>query len=197
MEIKDIREELQRIRRQLRQGDESEIWIWVIRKRLACAQRPLRDHPKFGGRNPLPTEARCLIEAWVDRILEAGFQAVISLLEEAQLERYYVRGGLGLHPDGLLGYYRCRGLEVVHIPCSDYQRPSDDQMHQALEAFFCLPKPILLHCSAGIDRTSPVAAYLCKHDEQYRFLCPCDVETGEALRVVQPTHQISAKRNLR
>lgn len=166
MDTRTIQNELQRIRGQLRQGDESEIWIWVIRGRLACAQRPLRDHPKFGGRNPLPPEARPLVVSWVDRILRAGFRSVISLLEAAQLNRYYVRGGINLHPTGLLGYYRDRGLEVESIPCTDYQRPSEDQMRQTLEAFRRLPKPVLLHCSAGIDRTSPVAAYLRKQDQR-------------------------------
>lgn len=31
---------------------------------------------------------------------------------------------------------------------------------EALTAFDVLPKPILLHCSAGIDRSAPVAAFI-------------------------------------
>jgi hypothetical protein len=155
-----IQKELQRIRQQLRGGDESEVWIWVIPSHLACAQRPLRDHPQFGGRSPLPSEARPLVERWVDRFVEAGFRSVISLLEVAQLDRYYVRGGINLHPHGLLGYYESRGLSVESIPCTDYQKPTSARMGQVLEAFRHLPKPVLLHCSAGIDRTAPVAAFL-------------------------------------
>lgn len=166
MDTKTIRNELEHIRRQLGQGDESEIWIWVIEGRLACAQRPLRDHPRFHGRSPLPPEARPLVVSWVDRILQAGFRSVISLLEEAQLDRYYVRGGINLHPDGLLGYCRACGLQVESIPCNDYQPPRDDQKCQALKAFRRLSKPVLLHCSAGIDRTPPVAAYLCDHEQR-------------------------------
>lgn len=166
MDTKTIRTELQRIRHQLREGDGSELWLWVIKGRLACAQRPLRDHPKFGGRSPLPPDARPLVVSWVDRLVKAGFRSVISLLEVAQLDRYYVRGGINLHPDGLLGYYSSRGVEVESIPCTDYQKPTDDQMRHALEAFRRLPKPVLLHCSAGIDRTAPVAAYLSEHDER-------------------------------
>lgn len=131
MDTKAIRTELQRIRHQLRQGDGSELWLWVIKGRLACAQRPLRDHPKFGGRSPLPPDARPLVVSWVDRLVKAGFRSIISLLEVPQLERYYVRGGINLHPDGLLGYYRSRGVEVESIPCTDYQKPTDDQMRQA------------------------------------------------------------------
>ena len=109
---------------------------------------------------------RRLVESWVDRILGASFRSIISLLEEAQLDRHYVRGGPDLHPGGLLGYYRHRGLEVASIPCTDYQRPSDDNMREALAAFRRLPQPVLLHCSGGIDRSSPVAAYLSEHDER-------------------------------
>jgi hypothetical protein len=37
---------------------ESELIVWVIPSALACSQRPLRDHPQFGGRSPLPPEAK-------------------------------------------------------------------------------------------------------------------------------------------
>jgi hypothetical protein len=166
MDTKAIQDRLRRVKQRLRGGDESEFWIWVIEARLACAQRPLRYDPRFPERMPLPPEARPLVELWVNRILGVGFRSIISLLEDAQLDRHYVRGGLDLHPKGLLGYYRHRGLEVASIPCTDYQRPSDDKMREALAAFRRLPKPILLHCSGGIDRSSPVAEYLSEHDER-------------------------------
>jgi hypothetical protein len=57
MNEKTIRSGLERIRKQIYRGDESELWVWIIERLLACAQRPLRDHPKFGGgpgKNPPP-----------------------------------------------------------------------------------------------------------------------------------------------
>ena len=80
--------------------------------------------------------------------------------------RYYVRGGINLHPQGLLGYYESRSLAVASVPCTDYQRPTEDQIQCVLEAFRRLPRPVLLHCSAGIDRTAPVAAFLSEHEER-------------------------------
>jgi protein-tyrosine phosphatase len=76
------------------------------------------------------------------------------------LEKYYVRGGLGLPGGGLLQYYELQGLTVRHKSLTDYQRPTAEEMRHVLEEFDQLPTPVLLHCSAGIDRTTPVAAFL-------------------------------------
>ena len=163
---KRIRACLERLRRQLCEADNSEILCWVIPDVLASSQRPLRDHPVYapcrGGVRPppLPPEARPLVVEWVQRILDSGIQSVICLLEPAQLEKYYVRGGLDLPGGGLLEYYRLRGLEVTHIPTTDYQRPRVTAMKKVLNAFDQLPRAVLLHCSAAIDRTTPVAAFL-------------------------------------
>jgi hypothetical protein len=164
MQIKElernIRKELIRIRDQIRNGNDSEILIWVIPNKLACSQRPLRDHPKFGGRSPLPREARDLIINWVERIKQMGILSIISLLEEAQNARYYIRGGLDLHEGGLIGYYKSKGFWVRHFPMADYQRPSPKDMQRVLTEYDKLPKPVLIQCSAGIDRTTPVAAFI-------------------------------------
>jgi protein tyrosine/serine phosphatase len=42
--------------------------------------------------------------------------------------------------------------------------PTVLQKQQVRDAFQRLPKPVLLHCSAGIDRSSPVAAFLSEHE---------------------------------
>jgi protein tyrosine phosphatase (PTP) superfamily phosphohydrolase (DUF442 family) len=99
---------------------------------------------------------------WVQKILDAGIKSVICLLEPAQLKKYYVQGGLNLPGGGLLEYYQHRGLDVRHVPMTDYQRPSAVVMKLVLNAFDLLPQPVLLHCSAAIDRTTPVAAFLFK-----------------------------------
>lgn len=165
MKESDIRRELIRIRQQITQGDESELVVWVIPSALACSQRPLRDHPQFGGRSPLPPEARPEVVSWVDRVKTLGIRSIICLLEPDQLDRYYVRGGLNLHPSGLLGYYRERGFNVSHFPMTDYQRPANALMNQVLQEFDRLPKPVLIQCSAAIDRTTPVAAFIAARRE--------------------------------
>ena len=153
---------LERLRRQIYSGDDSEILCWVIPGALACSQRPLRDHPVYGGPDPppLPPEACPLVEEWTQRVLDSGICSVICLLELAQLDKHYVHGGLGLPGGGLLEYYKRRGLEVRHQPTTDYQRPSEELMENVLSDFDELTPPVLLHCSAAIDRTVPVAAFL-------------------------------------
>jgi hypothetical protein len=175
MRRKDICQELQRLRTRIYEGDESQIWVWVIPEKLAVAQRPLRDSKKFGGGPgrrppPLPPEALPAVEAWVDRLVGAGFRSVISLLAEGQDQHHYGRlgldyGRLGLDGNSLLGYYRARGIAVESVECTDYEEPPGLKKNQALQAFLRLPKPVLLHCSAGIDRTSPVAAFLSENSK--------------------------------
>ena len=88
---------------------------------------------------------------------------MISLLEEAQHERYY-GPQLGLHERGLFGYLTQVGLEVVHRPLTDYKRPPDSVMEGIAADFDELQKPVLVFCSAAIDRTTPVAAFLVRRE---------------------------------
>lgn len=163
---KNIRMCLERLRRQIRNGDDSEVLCWPLPGVLACSQRPLRDHPVYArclrGQTPppLPPEARPLVEAWVRKVIDEGIRSVICLLQPAQLDKYYVRGGLGLPGGGLIEYYELQGLVLRRRGMTDYQRPADDEMREVLQYFDQLPVPVLLHCSAGIDRTTPVAAFL-------------------------------------
>ncbi|MBI2132278.1 MAG: hypothetical protein HYT99_05620 [Candidatus Tectomicrobia bacterium] len=68
--------------------------------------------------------------------------------------------------------YRSRGFEVRHIQWADPAHAKNPEARKALRnkvheikrvaysAFLTLPKPVLLHCSAGIDRSAPVAAHI-------------------------------------
>jgi hypothetical protein len=164
-----IRTELRALACKLQTGDDSQLVVWIIPDKLAVAHRPLRYHPVFGASGcPLPEEAAPEVICWVKRIVDQGFRGLICLMHPKEVAHYV---GLDIGAPDILALYRAKGLEVCHIPwddpahCSDDQRASFDQELArirvcALECFDKLPKPVLLHCSAGIDRSSPVCAYI-------------------------------------
>ncbi len=146
----------------------------MIPDALACAHRPLRHHPQYGGSGrDLPTEATSEVARWVDLIRDFGIHTIISLIHPKELRHY---AHLDLGAEDLIYFYRKSGFEVRHIPWEDpAHRPTSERFtfqeeltrirEEALRAFDELPKPVLLHCSAGIDRSSPVAAYIwSKHE---------------------------------
>ncbi len=185
-----IKSKLSRIRYKISVGDESEIIVPLITGKLACSQRPLRDHPEFGSYNPLPVRAKPLVVKWVARIKEMKFRSVICLLEDRQLDRYYVRGGLNLHQGGLLGYYKSEDFQVRHFPLTDYQRPQERSMQNVLAAYHELLKPVLLHCSAGIDRTTPVAAFILQQEMHSLLLLPPDMPPIQEIQIPQELYWI-------
>jgi protein-tyrosine phosphatase len=77
---------------------------------------------------------------------------------------------LELQADDLVFFYRNQGFEVNWLPWKDPAHVRTDRealrkkvrevSEKALEAFDLLQKPVLLHCSAGVDRSAPVAAYI-------------------------------------
>jgi hypothetical protein len=81
---------------------------------------------------------------------------------------YYSR--LELEADDLVLFYRKQGFQVEWLPWKDpaHVRTNREALlereravsEKALESFGVLQKPVLLHCSAGVDRSAPVAAHI-------------------------------------
>ncbi|MEN6349586.1 MAG: hypothetical protein ABFD08_09370 [Syntrophomonas sp.] len=164
----EIKRAMASLGKRLEQGDESQILHWVIDGRLACAHRPLRHHRLYGGsgKNLAPSAAD-LVRFWGEQILIEGVRSVISLMHDRDLACYT---SLDLGTTNLLEYYKSIGLEVAHVPWEDphHKRSTAEEKkktllavrEEALTAYDRLKKPVMVQCSAGIDRSSPVAAFI-------------------------------------
>ena len=123
---------------------------WVIEGLLARSQRPGYpvDRPRFD-----------VVREWADAVSGLGTMSVICLMDDQQISRY---DGIGGNGEGLLDYYRTLGLEVKHIPAEDYKTPplSATELDAVWEAFRRLPKPTLVHCSAGRDRSGAAVKHI-------------------------------------
>ena len=123
---------------------------WVVPGVLARSQRP---------GYPVNRPAASSIVAWAQRVREMGVRGILCILDAPQLAHY---DGLGLDGGGLLGYYRSLGFTVRHVTADDHKRPplSCAELDEVWRAFQQLSQPVLVHCSAGRDRTGAALQHI-------------------------------------
>jgi hypothetical protein len=154
------------MREALNQPERSPVLAWAIPDVLAITQRPLRAHAMYGGsRRNYPAAARPAIEEWLRRLGEQRIQSIVVLTSDRELAHYDAPTA----PEGgLLAIYATRGLEIAHFPADDpahdvtareaFAAAVDGIADRVGEALARLPLPAVMHCSAAIDRSPPVAA---------------------------------------
>jgi protein tyrosine phosphatase (PTP) superfamily phosphohydrolase (DUF442 family) len=86
-----------------------------------------------------------------------GVNSIICLLDDKHLCLYSDL------PEELVEYYRSAGFTVAHIMIRDPVlggTVTDAALEKTWHAFQELPTPVLVHCSAGRDRTGKAVEYL-------------------------------------
>jgi len=123
---------------------------WAVPKLLARSSRP-----GYAYEHPFPVTRR-QVDEWLGEARQQGIQGIICLLSDEELNWY------GSVPGGLLEYYRANGLQTARIPVPDRGSPpmNEQQLEAVWEAYQSLPKPVLVHCSAGIDRTGSAVEHI-------------------------------------
>ena len=121
---------------------------WVIPHRLARSHRPGRYSPNN------KQVSRPQVEAWIAQAQQMGIRSIICLLNQQQLDYY--------QPLDLIQYYQQAGWTVGHVPTKDRQHPplNEVELEQIEQLFQQLPSPLLIHCSAGMDRTGQAVEHL-------------------------------------
>jgi hypothetical protein len=101
------------------------------------------------------------VAAWIADANQAEAQTILCLLDDAQLAYYR-----GVGDGGLLGKYRAAGFNVIHRPVTDHLDPpvSPELLAHIASDFLSAELPLLVHCSAGVDRTGAVVSYLTDKD---------------------------------
>ena len=123
---------------------------WVIESVIARAQRP---------GYPLNRPSIETIDQWTAEVLAMGIRSVLCIIDSGQL-KYYQE--IGLPDETLFHYYQRVGLAVSHIDARDYKTPplSTDELNLVWDEFNRLDKPIIVHCSAGRDRTGAALSHI-------------------------------------
>ena len=96
------------------------------------------------------------VDAWLEEVKKYNVRTILCLLKDKL--SYYDEIGEG----GTLKRYRDKYFTVIHRPVEDHLTPPvpADILEKISSDFLTAELPMLVHCSAGYDRTGAVIDYL-------------------------------------
>jgi hypothetical protein len=118
---------------------------WVIKGKLACGERP------GSGLPIVPTK---VVDQWLAHLIHLRIKSLIVMLTEDEMASYYPHLG-----QSLIDYYRGAGFEVRTVANQDCDGVVNSRVMRSRvrAAFDALPKPVLVHCNAGLERSKKLA----------------------------------------
>lgn len=123
---------------------------WIVDGLLAGSHRP-----GYAGESGGQVDTAA-VDEWLEDIRDLGIRSIICLLHDEQLSYYSTL------PSGLLQHYRDQGFNIRHIPARDHSSPplTETQLDEVWASFTELEKPVVVHCSAGMDRTGAATEHI-------------------------------------
>lgn len=114
--------------------------------------------PGYSGGARVPV-TQAVVDQWIARARAAGVHSILCLLSDEHLCLYPA--------PGLLASYREAGFTVMHLPTLDHQQPvlNSRQLTHIATTYRRLPKPVLIHCSAGLGRTGLAVDHIIREQE--------------------------------
>ncbi|MBN1380767.1 MAG: tyrosine-protein phosphatase [Deltaproteobacteria bacterium] len=127
--------------------------IWAINGKLARSERP-----GYPSRYVEKDVVLSKIESWKSH----GIRSVICLMTSDEL-LYYADDG------DLLDLYQASELAAHVIPVENHkEHPLDeDEMAAVWTAYQAIEKPVLIHCSAGKDRTGAAVELILEKENHF------------------------------
>jgi len=115
---------------------------------------PISISSKRSPSNKVPNE---YVQNWIAEAIRLGIKEIICLLDHSEFKNYDC---------DLLKEYETAGFKVYHYPIRDYNQPriSVEVLKDILKDFEGMVGPVLIHCSAGQDRTGCLLEYLTDPD---------------------------------